>query len=115
MGQVSLEGLRCFHKALDNLADTLHRLEGIHEIANGSGVAVVIHGVNHFSTDLYHKLIAAGITKINVNRDILSPYYKHLGERCNKIPFTQLMEECVEVVAESMAHHMDIVLSSGKA
>ncbi|RMJ03385.1 hypothetical protein CDV36_015086 [Fusarium kuroshium] len=91
------------------------RLERIHEIANGSGVSIVLHGVNNFPTDLIHKLIAAGITKINVNRDILSPYYKHLEERCNKIPFTQLLEEGVEVVANSMADHMDIVLSSGKA
>ncbi|KAJ3523094.1 hypothetical protein NM208_g12582 [Fusarium decemcellulare] len=106
---------RSFHKALDGPAYGLHRLERIHEVANDSGVFVVLHGVNNFPADLFHKLIAVGITKINVNRDILSPYYKHLGERCNKVPFTQLLEECVEVVANSMAYHMDIVLSSGKA
>lgn len=75
----------------------------------------MLHGVNRFPESLTRKLIAAGITKINVNRDILTDYYAHLEERVNKIPFTQLLEEGVEKVAESMAHHMDIVLSSGKA
>lgn len=71
--------------------------------------------MNRFPESLTRKLIAAGITKINVNRDILMDYYTHLEERVNKIPFTQLLEEGVEKVAESMARHMDSVLSSGKA
>lgn len=76
---------------------------------------VVLHGVNRFPESLTRKLIAAGVTKINVNRDILMPYYEHLEQRVNKIPFTQLLEEGVEKVAECMALHMDICLSSGKA
>jgi fructose/tagatose bisphosphate aldolase len=76
---------------------------------------VVLHGVNKFPGELTRKLIAAGITKINVNRDILTDYYNHLEANVGKIPFTQLLEEGVEAVAESMARHMDIVLSSGKA
>lgn len=71
--------------------------------------------MNRFPEALTRKLIAAGVTKINVNRDILMPYYEHLEERVNKIPFTQLLEEGVEKVAECMALHMDIALSSGKA
>ena len=43
------------------------------------------------------------------------PYYEHLEQRINKIPFTQLLEEGVEKVADCMGMHMDIVLSSGKA
>lgn len=76
---------------------------------------MVLHGVNKFPDELTRKLIAAGITKINVNRDILMDYYNHLEENVGKIPFTQLLEEGVETVAQSMARHMDIVLSSGKA
>jgi fructose-bisphosphate aldolase, class II len=71
--------------------------------------------VNRFPESLTRKLIAAGTVKINVNRDILMDYYKHLEENVNKMPFTQLLEEGGEKVAESMAFHMDIVLSSGKA
>ena len=76
---------------------------------------MVLHGVNRFPEVLTRKLIAAGITKINVNRDILLDYYAHLEARVNKIPFTQLLEEGVDKVADSMALHMDICLSSGKA
>lgn len=76
---------------------------------------MVLHGVNKFPDELTRKLIAAGITKINVNRDILMDYYNHLEANVSKIPFTQLLEEGVEAVAESIARHMDIVLSSGKA
>lgn len=76
---------------------------------------MVLHGVNKFSEELTRKLIAAGITKINVNRDILMDYYEHLERRVNRIPFTQLLEEGVDIVADSMAFHMDIVMSSGQA
>ncbi|KAH7134284.1 tagatose-bisphosphate aldolase [Dactylonectria macrodidyma] len=90
------------------------RLAKIHQVTTRGGVLVALHGVNRFPAELTRKLIAAGITKINVNRDILTDYYEHLEKRINKIPFTQLLEEGVEVVAESMARHMDIVQSSNK-
>ena len=76
---------------------------------------IALHGINKFSESLTRKLIAAGITKLNVNRDMLMDYYAHLEARVNKIPFTQLLEEGVEKVAECVAGHMDVVLSSGKA
>lgn len=91
------------------------RLATIHETTSKAGVLLALHGVNRFSQELTRKLIAAGTLKINVNRDILGPYYVHLEKNVGKIPFTQLLEEGVEVVAESMAEHMKVVLSSGKA
>lgn len=91
------------------------RLVRIHDIATAGGVLVVLHGVNRFPQELTRKLISYGITKINVNRDILMEYYAHLEDKVNKVPFTQLLEEGVDVVAASMARHMDIVCSSGKA
>ena len=98
-----------------SLALLTYRLEKIHNITAQAGVLLVLHGVNRFPQSLMRKLIAAGITKINVNRDILTAYYGHLEQRVNKIPFTQLMEEGVDKVADSMALHMDMVMSSGKA
>jgi fructose-bisphosphate aldolase, class II len=71
--------------------------------------------VNRFPQDLLRQVIAAGAVKINVNRDVLNPYYEHLEKHVGKTSFTQLLEEGVEVVAESMAAHMRMVLSSGKA
>lgn len=99
----------------EKLLTCFRRLEAIHKVTAKGGAVVALHGVNRFPESLTRKLIAAGATKINVNRDILMDYYAHLEERVNKIPFTQLMEEGVEKVTECMARHMDIVLSSGKA
>lgn len=76
---------------------------------------MVLHGVNKFPPELTQKLIAAGITKINVNRDILEPYYDHMKEKLKNVPFTQVLDDTIEVVAECMGRHMDICLSSGKA
>lgn len=76
---------------------------------------IALHGVNKFPEPLTRQLIAAGVTKINLSRDILAVYYDHVESRINKVPFTQLMEECVDIVADSMAGYMDIVLSSGTA
>lgn len=76
---------------------------------------LALHGVNRFPVNLTRRLVASGISKINVNRDILDDYYRHLQANVGKFPFTQLLEEGVEVVSRSMAHHMDIVQSSGKA
>lgn len=76
---------------------------------------IALHGVNKFPEVLIRQLIAAGVTKISLNRDILAVYHDHVENRINKVPFTQLMEECVDIVADSMAGYMDIVLSSGRA
>lgn len=76
---------------------------------------LALHGVNRFPVDLTRRLVAAGISKVNVNRDILDEYYQHLEANVGKVPFTQLLEEGVEVISRSMERHMDIVLSSGKA
>lgn len=84
-------------------------------MTTAGGVLVAFHGFNRFPESLTQKLIRAGITKLNVNRDILVNYYSHLETRVNKVPFTDLLEECVEVVAEAMGRYMDIAWSSGKA
>lgn len=91
------------------------RLDKIHKIVTGNGAFIALHGVNRFPTSLTRRLIAAGVTKVNVNRNILINYYKLLENQVNKVPFTQLLEAGVNVVAESMGKHIDIVISSGKA
>ncbi|KAF5007341.1 hypothetical protein FDECE_6322 [Fusarium decemcellulare] len=91
------------------------RLKEIRKITSSGGVSIALHGVNKFPQSLTRDLIAAGVTKINLNRDILAGYYDHMEKYINKVPFTQLLEECVDVVADSMEQYMDIVLSSGKA
>lgn len=68
-----------------------------------------------FSEELLRQLIEAGVRKINVNKDILMGYYAVLEQRINKAPFTQVVDEAIEQVAEALARQMDAVGSSGKA
>ncbi|KAI0544371.1 tagatose-bisphosphate aldolase [Xylaria curta] len=91
------------------------RLEEIRRVTSQGSVFIALHGVNRFPEALTRRLIAAGVTKINVNRDVLMEYYTYMEEWMNKIPFTQLLEESVDIVARSMGQFMDIVMSSGRA
>ncbi|KAL6897035.1 ketose-bisphosphate aldolase [Trichoderma evansii] len=91
------------------------RLEQVNEIAKANNVLIALHGVTGYPDALLRQLIEAGVRKINVNKDILAGYYAHLEQKVNKIPFTQLVDEAVEIMAETLARQMDAVGSSGRA
>lgn len=91
------------------------RLKQVHEITKASNVLIALHGVTGFSEALLRQLIDAGVRKINVNKDILMGYYAVLEQKINKAPFTQVVDEAIEQVAETLARQMDAVGSSGKA
>ncbi|KAM0460992.1 hypothetical protein ACHAO4_001790 [Trichoderma viride] len=91
------------------------RLEQVNKVTEANNVLIALHGVTGYSDALLQQLIAAGVRKINVNKDILAGYYAHLEQKVNKIPFTQVVDEAVEKVAEALARQMDAVHSSGKA
>ncbi|KAK5995030.1 Putative fructose-bisphosphate aldolase [Cladobotryum mycophilum] len=91
------------------------RLAQVNEVTKANDVLIALHGVTGFSDDLLTRLIQAGVRKINVNKDVLQHYYDHLGENANKVSFTQLLDEGVDKVADSLALQMDVVGSSGKA
>ncbi|KAM0525793.1 hypothetical protein ACHAPE_000505 [Trichoderma viride] len=91
------------------------RLEQVNKVTEANNVLIALHGVTGYSDALLQQLIAAGVRKINVNKDILAGYYAHLEQNVNKIPFTQVVDEAVEKVAEALARQMDAVGSSGKA
>ena len=94
---------------------SLNRLDMIHRITSANEVLIALHGVDNFPDPLLQKLVVAGVSKINVNRDIMQGYYDHVENKINKIPFTQLLEEGVEIVAKSTEHLMDVVFSTDKA
>jgi fructose-bisphosphate aldolase class II len=78
-------------------------------------VRVALHGTNTFKPDLMKKCIAAGVSKINVNRLVLDDYFQHLNENVGKLPHTTLMEEGVKKVAKQTMEWMEICGSAGKA
>ncbi|OJJ84413.1 class II fructose-bisphosphate aldolase [Aspergillus glaucus CBS 516.65] len=90
------------------------RFENIRGQANGR-VHLALHGTNGFAPELMVRCVAAGVTKINVNRLVLDDYYDHLRANVDKMPHTQLIEEGIQKVADLTIKWMDICGSAGKA
>ncbi|KAJ5087461.1 fructose-bisphosphate aldolase [Penicillium angulare] len=90
------------------------RFEKIRAQANGR-VHLALHGTNGFAPDLLKRCVAAGVTKINVNRLVLDDYYDHLHANVGKIPHTQLIEEGIQKVADLTIKWMEICGSAGRA
>lgn len=59
--------------------------------------------------------IAAGVSKINVNKLVLDNYFDHLAAKAGKIPHTVLMEEGTEKVISQTVEWMEACGSAGKA
>jgi fructose-bisphosphate aldolase class II len=78
-------------------------------------VQIALHGTNTFKQELMKRLIAAGVSKINVNRLTLDDYFKHLEENVGKVTHTALMEQGVAHVSRQTIEWMQICGSAGKA
>lgn len=61
------------------------------------------------------KCIERGVTRINVNKLVLSDYNKYVEEHTGKVPLTQLMEKGTTLIQKQMEGWMDAIGSSGKA
>ncbi|THZ82634.1 aldolase [Aureobasidium pullulans] len=91
------------------------RLQSIRGFANARDVRVVLHGTNGFTKDLMRQCIAAGVSKINVNKLTLESFQKHLESNASKLSLTKLLEEGMTEVQQATEEQMDICMSSGKA
>ncbi|KAL3425561.1 tagatose-diphosphate aldolase [Phlyctema vagabunda] len=89
------------------------RLEQIRHNVNNE-VRIVLHGTNGFKPDLLRKCIAAGVSKINVNRLVLDDYYDHLRTNVPSMSQTQLMEQGTKKVVDLTVRWMEICGSAGK-
>ncbi|OHW91844.1 tagatose-diphosphate aldolase [Colletotrichum incanum] len=81
----------------------------------GGRVRVALHGTNGFPPDLMKQCIAAGATKINVNKLVLDDYYTHIKSQVTQLPHTQLIEEGTRKVVRQTKEWMEICGSAGKA
>ncbi|KAL2797737.1 ketose-bisphosphate aldolase [Aspergillus insuetus] len=90
------------------------RLEKIRSYANRR-VRIAVHGTNGFPPELVKRCIAAGASKVNVNRLVLDDYYDHLYASAGKMPHTKLIEEGIEKVVNLTVKWLEIVGSAGKA
>lgn len=90
------------------------RLAEIRARADGR-VRLALHGTNGFEPALMKSCIAAGLSKINVNRLVLDDYYAHLEANVSKLTHTVLMEEGVQQVINLTVKWMEICGSAGRA
>jgi fructose-bisphosphate aldolase class II len=91
-----------------------HSLDAIGK-AIGSDIPLVLHGTHPVSDELFHKAMACGVVKINLNRNVRDDYTAFVEENWSRNELTQLKEKAVEVYAKSIGRAMDMLRSSGKA
>ncbi len=89
------------------------RFQNVRIQANGR-INLALHGTNGFAWDLMKRCVAAGVTKINVNRLVLDDYYDHLQANVDKMPHTKLIEKGIQKVADLTVKWMEISGSAGK-
>jgi len=92
------------------------RLRKIREAVGGK-VKLVLHGTNSFDEALFRECVRGGISKINVNKQVVDPWKKMMEERGEKgfLPITKLMEDSIDTFQAEIERLMDECGSSGKA
>jgi len=92
----------------------LDRLEKVREAVEGR-VKMVLHGTNAFDEGLFGECVKRGISKINVNKQLIDPWKAMMGRRNGFIPLTKLMEDSMDVFQKEIERLMGECGSSGKA
>jgi fructose-bisphosphate aldolase class II len=75
---------------------------------------LVLRRTNGVQPELMKQCIAAGVTKININRLVLDDYV-HLRSEVNMISYTAVVEQGVGKVMDLTREWMEICGSAGKA
>jgi len=92
----------------------LDRLERVREAVKGR-VKLVLHGTNAFDEELFGECVKRGISKINVNKQLIDPWKVMMGKRNGFAPLTKLMEDSMDIFQKEVERLMDECGSSGKA
>lgn len=75
----------------------------------------VLHGTNEFTHEITRKCIDRGVTRINVNKLVLSDYNDYVAANTGKVPLTQLLEKGTALIQAQCEGWMDAIGCSGKA
>ena len=90
------------------------RLQKVKEAVQGK-VKIVLHGTNAFDQPLFQECVKAGVSKINVNKQLIDPWKEMMGKRQSFLPITKLMEDSMVIFQKEVERLMDECGSSGKA
>lgn len=92
----------------------LDRLEAVQKASKGK-VRLVLHGSGSFTEDIYQDCIKRGISKINVNAQLIEPWGEMMQKRKDFTPLTKLVEDSIEIFQEEVVRLMKMAGSCGKA
>tara|TARA_R110002060_G_scaffold12011_11_gene17338 strand:- start:521 stop:1240 length:720 start_codon:yes stop_codon:yes gene_type:complete len=90
------------------------RLEAVQKASKGK-VRLVLHGSGSFTEDIYRDCIKRGISKINVNAQLVEPWAEMVEKRETFTPLTKLVEDSIEIFQEEVVKLMKMAGSCGKA
>jgi len=102
------------YHGVENIHLDYDRLASIHKQSMGK-VQIALHGTNEFPPEVAMKCIERGVTRINVNKLVLSNYFEYVNANTGKVPLTQLLETGTALITEQCSEWMDNIRSSGKA
>ncbi|KAK0123657.1 hypothetical protein ONS95_008669 [Cadophora gregata] len=90
------------------------RLESVQKASKGK-VRLVLHGSGSFTEDIYRDCIQRGVSKINVNAQLVEPWAEMMEKRKTFTPLTELVEDSIEIFQEEVVKLMKMAGSCGKA
>ncbi len=89
------------------------RLNAINEKV-GERVRLVLHGADPFTKEIFHKCMAGGVTKININKG-MNNHYARVQEQMVGKPLTTVIEAGTKAMEEAIVEYMHQLGSAGKA
>ncbi|EXJ80172.1 tagatose 1,6-diphosphate aldolase [Capronia coronata CBS 617.96] len=102
------------YNGVENIQLDFPRLKAIREASRGK-VALVMHGTNEFTADIFRQCVAEGMTRLNVNQVVLWKYEQYAAEHAGRVPLTEFLETGTALIQERIEWMMDAVGSTGKA
>ncbi|KAF2770516.1 aldolase [Teratosphaeria nubilosa] len=102
------------YHGVQNIHIDYDRLASIHERAKGK-VQLVLHGTNEFPEDIMAKCIERGVTRVNVNKLVLSGYTEYVNASTGREAMTTVIEEGTRRIQSLCEEWMDRIGSTGKA
>ncbi|KAG9963368.1 aldolase, partial [Aureobasidium melanogenum] len=102
------------YHGVENIHLDYERLESIQKKVDGR-VQIVLHGTNEFIPEILNKCIERGVTRVNVNKMVLSDYFAYTAEKTGKVPLTEQLETGTDLIKKQCEYWIDNMGCAGKA
>lgn len=89
------------------------RLDSINK-AVGDRVKLVLHGADPFTTEIFQKCIAGGVTKVNINKG-MNKHYARVQQEMQGKPLTSVIEAGTTAMQKGIEVYMHQLGSAGRA